>query len=80
MSENALSPPNIQTIRNAVQLALENRWNRMVAWRDGKVSDVPMADVAMGPRLVDPTSDLVASARGVGIVFGDENPDQELRE
>ncbi len=60
---------------HAVDLVLENRWGRMVAMQQGRITDVPIADVARGFRTIDPGADLVRAARGVGIVFGDENED-----
>jgi phosphofructokinase-like protein len=62
---------------HAVDLVLANRWGRMVAVRDGRITDVPLADVARGYRTVDPSCDLVRAARGVGIAFGDESDDFE---
>jgi ATP-dependent phosphofructokinase / diphosphate-dependent phosphofructokinase len=60
---------------HAVDLVLANRWGRMVAIRDGAITDVPLTDAASGYRSVDPECDLVRAARGMGIVFGDE-PDE----
>jgi 6-phosphofructokinase 1 len=65
---------------HAVDLVHQGRWNRMVAFVGGRITDVPIAEAASGYRSVDPKGDLVATARGMGIVFGDETADQELRE
>jgi 6-phosphofructokinase 1 len=43
----------------------------MVAWRNRRVVDVPLAEAARGAHLVDPQGDLVQTARGLGIGFGD---------
>jgi ATP-dependent phosphofructokinase / diphosphate-dependent phosphofructokinase len=65
---------------HAVELVHQNRWGRMVAIVDGKMTDVPIEDAAKGFRAVNPAGDMVATARGMGIVFGDETPEQDLRE
>jgi 6-phosphofructokinase 1 len=57
---------------HAVELVLQGRWGRMVAIQGGKMTDVPLAEVARGTRTVDPQCDLLRAARGVGVVFGDE--------
>jgi phosphofructokinase-like protein len=58
----------------AVDLIAEGKFGRMVAWRNRSVADVPLSDVAGGPQLVDVTGDLVRTARGLGIAFGDAQP------
>jgi 6-phosphofructokinase 1 len=55
----------------AVDLIAEGRFGRMVAWQNRQVVDVPIADVVGGPQLVDVGGDLVRTARGLGIAFGD---------
>ncbi|HYC77577.1 MAG TPA: ATP-dependent 6-phosphofructokinase [Planctomycetota bacterium] len=60
---------------HAVELARTGRWGRMVALRDGRISDAPLSEVVQGCRTIDPDCDLVQAARGVGIVFGDEPVD-----
>ena len=55
----------------AVELIAAGRFGRMVAWQNRRLVDVPLAQVAAGPRLVDPVGDLVLTARGLGISFGD---------
>jgi phosphofructokinase-like protein len=64
----------------AVELVHRNKWGRMVAFRDGRIGDVPIDEAAKGFRAVDPKGDLVSTARGMGIVFGDETAEQDLRE
>jgi 6-phosphofructokinase 1 len=65
---------------HAVELVDQNRWGRMVAFVGGEMSDVPIEDAAKGFRSVDPKGDMVATARGMGIVLGDETEDSDLRE
>jgi len=56
---------------HAVDLVARGRFDRMVAWRNRRVVDVPLAEAARGAHLVDPQGDLVQTARGLGIGFGD---------
>jgi 6-phosphofructokinase 1 len=56
----------------AAELAAEGRWGRMVAIRGGAIGDEPLEAALARPKLVDPRSDLVATARALGICFGDE--------
>lgn len=55
----------------AVDLIAEGRFGCMVAWQNRQVVDVPIGDVTGGPQLVDVGGDLVRTARGLGIAFGD---------
>jgi phosphofructokinase-like protein len=57
----------------AVELVEAGRYGRMVAIVDGRMSDVPIEAVVEGKcRGVDVLGDLVRTARGMGIVLGDE--------
>ena len=56
----------------AVDLVAAGRFDRMVAWRNRTVVDVPIADAVAHYRAVDPDDALVHTARGLGIAFGDE--------
>ncbi|MFZ9414353.1 MAG: ATP-dependent 6-phosphofructokinase [Alphaproteobacteria bacterium] len=56
---------------HAVELVLAGRFDRMVAWWNRRVVDVPLAKVAHRSRTVDPHGPLVATARGLGICLGD---------
>ena len=58
--------------RRAAELAAEGRRGRMVCLRHGEVVDVPLSEAVHRQKLVDPAGDLVATARAVGIGFGDE--------
>jgi 6-phosphofructokinase 1 len=57
---------------HAAQLAIAGRWGRMVCVRRGVLDDVPLAAALARPKRVDPSSEMVAAARAVGIGFGDE--------
>jgi ATP-dependent phosphofructokinase / diphosphate-dependent phosphofructokinase len=65
---------------HAVELVHRGQWGRMVAMVKGRMTDVSIEEAARGFRAVDPNGDMVATARGMGIVFGDETPEQDLRE
>jgi phosphofructokinase-like protein len=56
---------------HAVDLIAEGRFDRMVAWQNRKVVDVPLEDAIRAPQRVDPDSTLVRTARGLGISLGD---------
>ena len=56
---------------HAVRLVSERCFGRMVAWQDRGVVDVPLSDVTVGSRLLQPDDPLIATARGVGIYVGD---------
>jgi phosphofructokinase-like protein len=55
----------------AVDLVHEGRFGRMVAWQNRKVVDIDLADVMFVTRKVDLEGDLVRTARGLDISFGD---------
>ncbi len=55
----------------AVDLVSAGRFDRMVAWQNRRVVDVPLAEACAGFRAVDPNDALVHTARGLGISFGD---------
>ncbi len=56
----------------AVDLIAAGRFDRMVAWQNRRVVDVPLARVVATPHRVDPDGALVRTARGLGICLGDE--------
>jgi 6-phosphofructokinase 1 len=56
---------------HAVDLAVAGRFGRIVVWEEGKLSDASVEEAAGKPRPVDPESDLVRAARGLGICLGD---------
>ena len=55
----------------AVDLVAQGRFDRMVAWRDRGIVDVPLSEVIGGPRCVAADDQLLATARGLGIYVGD---------
>ncbi|HUZ73160.1 MAG TPA: ATP-dependent 6-phosphofructokinase [Stellaceae bacterium] len=56
---------------HAVDLIAAGRFDRMVAWRNRRVVDVPLAEAVRRPQEVDPDGTLVRTARGLGISLGD---------
>lgn len=55
----------------AVDLIAAGRFDRMVAWQNRRVVDVPIAEAIAHYQAVDPGGTLVVTARGLGISFGD---------
>ncbi len=55
----------------AVDLCLQGKTDRMVAWSNREVIDVPIADAIRTYAAVDPHGTLVKTARGLGICLGD---------
>ncbi len=56
---------------HAVSLIEQGKFDRMVAWRDRKVTDVPIAEAIKENYTVEKDSTLVMTARGLGICLGD---------
>lgn len=56
---------------HAVDLVAAGRFDRMVAWWNRDVVDVPLEQVVGVPHVVDPAGPLVRTARGLGICLGD---------
>ena len=56
---------------HAVDLIAAGKFDRMVAWQNRKVVDVPLADAIARYQAVDTGSDLVKTARALGICLGD---------
>lgn len=57
---------------HAVEIVAQQRFGRMVAWHDRGVVDVPLSDVTIGARTLDPNDPLIRTARGLGIHLGEE--------
>ncbi len=57
---------------HAVDLIAAGHFDRMVAWQNRKVVDVPLGAIVGQSHCVDPAGTLVRTARGLGIGFGDE--------
>ena len=55
---------------HAVELIREGRFDRMVAWSNRQVVDVPIAHAIAHYQQVDPDGSLVKTARGLGICLG----------
>ena len=49
----------------------EAAWGRMVAWRQGRIDSVPLADAAGLRRCVPVDDPVLVSARRIGVSFGD---------
>jgi 6-phosphofructokinase 1 len=56
---------------HAVELIAQGKFDHMVAWRDRQVVAVPIAEAIGRYQAVEPGDALVATARGLGIAFGD---------
>jgi 6-phosphofructokinase 1 len=56
---------------HAVDLIAAGNFDRMVAWQNRRVVDVPLGAVVDRPQCVDSAGTLVRTARGLGIGFGD---------
>jgi ATP-dependent phosphofructokinase / diphosphate-dependent phosphofructokinase len=55
----------------AFELALDYKWGHMVAYKHPEIVAVPIKDAISNYHYVDPDSDLVRTARGLGICMGD---------
>jgi ATP-dependent phosphofructokinase / diphosphate-dependent phosphofructokinase len=55
----------------AADLVAQKKFGHMVALRGDTIVDVPIADAVSRPKYVDPDGHMVATARSVGISFGD---------
>jgi len=56
----------------AVDLIAEGKYDRMVAWQNRAVIDVPVLEAISHCSSVNPEETLVKTARGLGISFGDD--------
>ena len=59
---------------HAVDLIAAGQFNRMVAWSNRQVIDVPLNEAVKHSQPVEKRGSLVKTARGLGICFGDEAP------
>jgi 6-phosphofructokinase 1 len=55
----------------AFEMVLEGKFGEMVAYRHPDIISVPLSEAVGKPKLVDPDCDLVRTAKGIGISFGD---------
>src|SRR5687768_254232 len=58
----------------AVRLAIQGRFDRMVALHAGNIVDVSLEEAIAAPKRVDINDDAIHTARGMSISFGDESP------
>ena len=56
---------------HAVDLINKGRFDRMVAWRDRGLTDVPLADAIAEPHVVEVNGSIVRTARALDICLGD---------
>jgi 6-phosphofructokinase 1 len=59
---------------HAVDLVAQGKYDRMVAWQNRQVVDVPLQEAIDQFQAVERDSSLVRTARGLGISFGDTDP------
>lgn len=55
----------------AVRAVAEGRWGQMVALQSPHIVTIPIAEALREPKRVDPSHDVVMTARATGISFGD---------
>jgi 6-phosphofructokinase 1 len=55
----------------AVEAVENKKWGHMVALQTPHIVPIPIIDVLNKPKRVDPSHDIVRTARRVGISFGD---------
>jgi ATP-dependent phosphofructokinase / diphosphate-dependent phosphofructokinase len=55
----------------AAELVMAGQWGRMAAWKAGRITDVPISEVAGGCRKIGLDDPLLDVARSVGTSFGD---------
>jgi ATP-dependent phosphofructokinase / diphosphate-dependent phosphofructokinase len=55
----------------AVRAVADGQWGHMVALQSPRIVTIPIRDVLLHPKRVDPESDVVMTARATGISFGD---------
>jgi 6-phosphofructokinase 1 len=53
-------------------LVAERQFGTMVGWQGRSVVSVPLEQVCIGPRSLDPCGTMVGTARGLGIYVGEE--------
>ena len=55
----------------AFEMVLAKRFGEMVAYRHPDIISVPLTEAVNRPNLVDPAGNMIQTARGLGISFGD---------
>lgn len=56
---------------HAVDLLAKGLTDRLVAWLGGMVTDIPIGDAAIGPRYLSVDSEMIRTARSLGIYVGE---------
>lgn len=56
---------------HAVELAVQNKWGRLVIWKNNQVDHIPLAGLSPQQAQATLNSSLVNTARGLGICLGD---------
>lgn len=56
--------------RYAIELIAAEKYGQMVRYRDGEISDIPIAEVIGGFKSVDPDGEAVRTAEALGTSFG----------
>lgn len=56
----------------AVDLVAQKKFGMMVGWQGRSVTSVPLKEVCIGPRSLDPHGTMVGTARGLGIYVGED--------
>jgi ATP-dependent phosphofructokinase / diphosphate-dependent phosphofructokinase len=56
---------------HAVDLVADGQFGRMVCLRSGRIESVPLEEAISKMKFVDPTSEVVHTARAIGMTFGD---------
>ena len=65
-------PSGASVASEAFELVKEKKYGNLVVYRNNSISYAPLEEAVKEPHLVKPDDFLVKAARGVGIVFGDE--------
>ncbi len=56
----------------AAALIREKKYGYMVCWKNYRITEVPLKDIANKLKMVDPKGDIIKQAKLIGISFGDE--------
>jgi len=55
----------------AFEMVLDEKFGHMVAYRHPHINAVPFTEALTHPKLVNPNGDMIRTAKGIGISFGD---------
>ncbi len=56
----------------AIELLAQNKFNRMVCLRAGRLNNIPLSVPGSKPRIIEPDHRTLKLARSIGVSFGDE--------